>query len=118
MDAATRSTLKKSPLTNRPSAYRAFPPCARLNTFALHAITPENDCCCVRKLSHCADVKFALRVDHQPDRLEPFTKSIYASSRGFPTGNGRSRMASISWKIAVFAPIPSASDSTATAVNV
>src|SRR5215471_21465810 len=69
-------------------------------------------------LSHCAEVKFALRVDHQPDRLESFPKSIYASSCGFATGSARNRMTSISWKIAVFAPIPRASDSTATAVNV
>src|SRR5262249_19489687 len=69
-------------------------------------------------LSHCAEVKFALRVDHQPDRLESFPKSINASSCGFATGSARNRMASISWKIAVFAPIPRASDSTATAVNI
>src|SRR3989442_9062744 len=69
-------------------------------------------------LSHCAEVKFALRVDHQPDRLESFPKSTYASSCGFATGSVRNRMASINWKIAVFAPIPRASDITATAVNV
>src|SRR5260370_42706030 len=69
-------------------------------------------------LSHCAEVKFALRVDHQPDRLESFMKSTYASSCGFATGSARNRMASISWKIAVFAPIPRARDSTATNVNI
>src|SRR5207245_9759353 len=69
-------------------------------------------------LSHCAELKFALRVDHQPERLESFPKSTYASSCGFATGSVRNRMASINWKIAVFAPIPRASDITATAVNV
>jgi hypothetical protein len=34
------------------------------------------------------------------------------------TGNGRSRIALINWKIAVFAPIPRAGGSTATAANV
>src|ERR1700722_9797595 len=40
-----------------------------------------------------------------------------ASVEGSLTGIVRSRIASISWKIAVFAPIPSASDSTPTSVN-
>src|SRR5215471_11538521 len=41
-----------------------------------------------------------------------------ASSRGFLTGSNRSRSSSNRLKIAVFAPIPRASESTATAVNI
>lgn len=42
---------------------------------------------------------------------------IAASSSGRATGKLRSRTASSNWKMAVFAPIPKASDRMATVVN-
>src|SRR5437868_12676248 len=66
---------------------------------------------------HWAEVSLALRLDHQPARAEPFSKSIDTSSCGSRTGNILRRIAFTSWKIAVFAPMPRASDSTATKLN-
>ena len=115
--AFTPNTRKKSPLTYSPSAYRASPDGERLKRAALHAITPEKACCSLRISSYWADVSRALRVENQPARMESFSKSIETSSRGFWTGSVRRRIASTSSKIAVFAPMPNASDATATTAN-
>jgi hypothetical protein len=47
----------------------------------------------------------------------PWVRRNSTSSPGFLTGNERSRKSFTRLKIAVFAPMPSASDTTATAVN-
>jgi len=55
-----------SGLTNRPSAYCASPPCARLNRRSPHAMIEENACCLSRNCSHCGSV----RQRSQPHRVD------------------------------------------------
>ena len=74
-DGGYLQDVEESPLTNRPSAYRALPSCARLNLSRSRRSFPKTPAAARRTLSHKLEVKFALRVDHQPDRWEPFTKS-------------------------------------------
>src|SRR5262245_1454820 len=100
----TPSIGKKSPLTQLDGTRRASPPFARLNVETLYAAAPEKTSCRSRIASHSGFVKVLL----------PSERVTRMSSSGWLTGSDLKSTALISVKIAVLAPIPSPSDSTAT----
>src|SRR5262245_1444005 len=103
----TPSIGKKSPLTQLDGTGRASPPFARLNVEMLYAAAPEKTSCRSRIASHSGFVK----VFPLPARVTRM------SSSGWLTGSDLKSTALISVKIAVLAPIPRPSDSTATIAN-
>ena len=58
-----------------------------------------------------------IRLEKRPLSFDPRGKWITTSSCGSVTGRVRRRTASSNWKIAVFAPMPSASDRMAAAAK-
>ena len=84
----------------------------------LCAATPANDCVCAANSLYSGSEKSCQLLLGMPSWLpthSPLPKRYSCSGCG--TGSGRSRIAFSKVKIAVFAPIPSVNDSSATAVN-
>ena len=105
--AGTPRTSKNRPLAQIPSTISVWPLCARLNRPEDHAVAPATRSSCARICSHTGLVK---DVSSSPNWTS-------ASWLGSFTGSVRSTRVSRIEKMAVFAPIPSASDSSAIAVT-
>ena len=84
----------------------------RLKVSLTYAATPEKERLRSRTISKRRHVSTPRSTG-----LPFFWAEISTSCSGFAYGSGRRRSASITLKMALFAPIPSASVSTATAVN-
>ncbi len=108
--AGTPSVSNMPPLAQMPSTNCVSPPAARLNRWLLHANSPSYRS---RRDRICSQIGFV--HDRRPVPLLITVPSvIIASCCGALTGSARSSRLLTSEKIAVLAPMPSASDSTAT----
>src|SRR6266849_6592388 len=110
-------TRKKSPLTRMPFALRTSPPVARLNRSSDHTAISANPSWRLRICSHMAKVSWEYWLENWPEPQWRSAIRMVPSSWGFLTGMVRRRMESMSWKMAVLAPIPRASVRTATRVK-
>ena len=116
--ARPSSAWKNPPLTKSPSARRDSPPDDMSNDVAPHANMSVSDWPPSRIFSQSGLVSEGLAPWNEPVRPLLFgairTSTICS---GWRSGSVRRRTMSSSWKIAAFAPIPSASDRSATAAN-
>jgi hypothetical protein len=84
-----------------------------------HANSSENACCSRRSDCQSGSEKKGRRPIARPMRSFPCVlMPIETSSSGRSTGSDRRRMAFTNWKIAAFAPVPSANVRMATSENV
>src|SRR5260221_6460947 len=100
-----------------PFALRTSPPVARLNRWSDQTAISAKPSWRLRICSHMAKVSWEYSLENCP---EPQCRSailIVPNSWGFLTGMVRRRMESMSWKMAVLAPIPRARVRTATKVK-
>jgi hypothetical protein len=102
--AGTPTTSKNSPLAKKASTSCASPPEARSRRVSEQAAAPATSCGARARIS--SQIGFV----HEPSLTR-------TSAPGSRTGSARRIRLSTSVKIAVFAPIPSASEATATNVN-
>jgi hypothetical protein len=107
--AGTPSTSNMRPLAKSPSTGSAAPPRARSKRVLAYAKAPS---CSAGRSRTASQIGL---VHHAPNRVS--SPAIRTRRSACGTGRARSTSASAMENIAVFAPMPSASESTATAVT-
>src|SRR6266478_457661 len=91
-----------------PFALRTSPPVARLNRWSDQRAISANPSWRLRICSHMAKVSWEYWLENWPEPQWRSAIRIVPNSWGFLTGMVRRRMESMSWKMAVLAPIPRA----------
>src|SRR6266851_2101386 len=100
-----------------PFALRTSPPVARLNRSSDHTAISANPSWRLRICSHMANVSWEYWLENWPEPHWRSAMRMVPNSWGFLTGIVRRRMESMSWKMAVLAPIPRERVRTATKVK-
>src|SRR5207249_3617115 len=100
-----------------PFALRTSPPVARLNRWSDQTAISAKPSWRLRICSHMAKVSWEYWLENWPEPQWRSAILIVPNSWGFLTGMVRRRIESMSWKMAVLAPIPRARVRTATRVK-